>query len=128
MYTMHKIFCATAWELEEERRAFHDVIGQFNETEAMKRSVLYIPVTLVNIRDKRPFQHIVDENIRQCRYYVLVLSGGWGPPERNFEHDYRLAREGVADPALPMLEVAFLWKTGAAPAEGLPVPDSEFST
>jgi len=131
MYPMHRVFCATPWELEGERRAFHDVLGEFNEAEAMKRGVLYVPVSLFNTRDKRPLQYAVDENIRDCRHYILALCDGWGPPERNFERDYRLALECSADPALPMRETAFLLKKplpGRSSPSGLPPVSAEFST
>ena len=130
MYRMHRVFCATAWELEGERRAFHDVIGEVNAADAMKRGLLYVPVTLLNVRDKRPVQYAVEENIRACHYYMLALGDGWGPPERLFERDYRLALACRTDPAFPMRETAFLWQTppggGVAPA-GLPTPTAVFS-
>ena len=49
MYRIHRVFCATAWELEGERRAFYDLLGEFNEAEAMRRGVLYVPVSLTNV-------------------------------------------------------------------------------
>ena len=131
MYRMHRIFCATPWELEGERRAFYDVLGEFNEAEAMKRGVLYVPVSLLNVRDKRPLQYAVDENIRDCRHYILALCDGWGPPERNFERDYRLALECSADPSLPMREIALLLQKplpGHSSPSGLPAARAEFST
>jgi hypothetical protein len=131
MYRMHRVFCATAWELEGERRAFQDVIGEVNETEAMPRGLLFVPVSLVNVRDKRPYQYAVDENIRACHYYMLAVSDGWGPPERCFERDYRLALACRQDPALPMRETAFLWQRigpeSVVPG-GLPAPTREFTT
>src|SRR5438270_7258065 len=102
MYRMHRVFCATSWELEGERRAFCDLIGVFNEEAAMQRGILYVPVSLVNIRDKRPYQYDIEENIRTSRHYVAALSGDWGPRERNFEADYRLACSCAGDPWLPM--------------------------
>src|SRR3954451_20507352 len=108
MHRMHRIFCATSWELEEHRQAFHDVLGQFNEAAAMAAQVLYVPVPLTNIRDRRGYQHTVEENIRACRHYILALSEDWGPRERNFERDYRLAVAGCADPALPLRQTAIL--------------------
>jgi hypothetical protein len=131
MFQMHRIFCATPWELEAERNRFHDLIGNFNETAAMQRGVLYVPVTLVNIRDKRPIQYVVDENIRDCRHYILLLSEDWGPVERNFRNDYHLALQCIADPALPMHSVALLSKrqlSGVPLAKGMPEPQSTFST
>ena len=108
MYRLNRIFCATAWETEGERRAFHDTLGQFNETQGMPAGVLYVPVSLANIHDKRPYQYTVEENIRECRYYILVPGDSWGPPERNFERDYRLALACAADAALPLQAVVVL--------------------
>jgi hypothetical protein len=131
MYQMQRVFCATSWELEGERRAFYDVVGEVNEAHAMKRGLLYVPVTLTNIRDKRPLQYVVEENIRDCSYYLLTLSDGWGPPERNFERDYRLALACRDNPALPLREAAFLWRTAgeeSALPSGLPKPCAQFAT
>jgi len=108
MYRMHRIFCATAWETEGERRAFYDILGNFNETHGIPAGTLYVPVSLINIHDKRPYQYTVDENIRECRYYLLVPGDDWGPPARAFERDYLLARSCAADPALPMQAAAIL--------------------
>jgi hypothetical protein len=131
MFQLHRIFCATPWELEAERRRFHEILGQFNETYAMSNGILYVPVTLTNIRDKRPVQFVVDENIRDSRHYVFVLSDDWGPAERNFENDYHLALECAADSALPMRDVVLLRKvprSGRPLADGMPAPLAAFST
>lgn len=111
MFQMHRIFCATPWELEAERMAFADVIGEFNEKAAMPRGLLYVPVSLANMVDKRPYQYTVDDNIRAARHYILVLSDGWGPEARNFRNDYRVAVKAMEDPASPMRSVAVLLRT-----------------
>lgn len=131
MLQMHRIFCATPWELEAERFRFYDVIGQFNETVAMPKGVLYVPVTVSNGMDKRPLQYAIDENIRDCRHYILLLTEDWGPAARNFRNDYALAVQCIDDPALPMQSVAVLAKkqpSGQPLAEGLPEPQAAFST
>jgi hypothetical protein len=131
MYQMHRVFCATPWEMEAERILFYDLIGKFNETEAMSKRVLFVPVTLPSLNDKRPLQYTVDDNIRHCRYYILLLSEDWGPAERNFSNDYRLALACAADPALPMQDVAVLFKrlpAGPPPAASLPEPAATFSS
>lgn len=120
---------------------FHDVIGRVNETAAMPLSRLYVPVTLVNVRDKRPLQYAIDENIRDCSYYVLLLADDWGPVERNFRSDYQLALECAADPGLPMQSIAVLRKrlrgavraggtaaSLAPPSGDLPEAHADFST
>jgi hypothetical protein len=119
MYQMHRIYCATPWELEEERQVFYTTVGECNETSAMSHGVLYVPLSLGNVPDKRPYQYAVKENIRACRYYIQVLdvlpphqppTMIWGPPQRNFEYDLRLALACRADPALPMCEVVVFLK------------------
>src|SRR5215475_3739834 len=119
MYHMHRIYCATPWELEEERGTFYAAVGEFNATHAMPRGILYVPVSLGSVPDKRPYQYAVTDNIRACRHYIQVLdalppdqppNAIWGPPQRNFESDLRLALACSADPALPMCEVAVLLK------------------
>jgi len=111
MFQMHRIFCATPWELEAERMAFTDLIGECNEKVAMPRNLLYVPVSLANMVDKRPYQYTVDENIRAARHYILVLAEGWGPDARNFRNDYRVALSAMQDSALPMRSVTVLLRT-----------------
>ena len=108
MYQMQRVFCATSWELEGERLSFYDILGQFNEREAMPAGLLYVPVSLLNVRDKRPYQYLVEENLRESTHYILALSGGWGPPERDFQRDYRLALDYLRDVSLPMQSVNLL--------------------
>jgi hypothetical protein len=105
--------------LEGERQAFYDVVGDVNEREAMKHGLLYVPVSLNQVRDKRPLQYTVDENIRDTRHYILAIDEDWGPREMNFERDYRLAIKCAADPALPMCQSRILLRR--AP-DGSPAP------
>jgi hypothetical protein len=131
MFQMHRIFCATPWELEAERYRFYETIGRFNETAAMQKGVLYVPVTMTNVMDKRPLQYTVDQNIRECRHYILLLTQDWGPAERNFQSEYQLALEAIDDPALPMQSAAVFAKkqpSGQPLAAGLPEPRATFST
>ena len=74
-YAMHRIFCATPGDLEEERLAFYKVMGDFNEAHAMPRGVLFVSISIVPYGgDKRVYQGAVSENIRSCRYYIQVLA------------------------------------------------------
>lgn len=115
-YSMHRIFCATPGDLEQEREAFYKVMSEFNEHEAMPRGILLVSLSLVpGVVDKRPYQAVIGENIRTCRYYIQVLEDTWGPPQKNFERDYTLARQCESDPALPMQEVAVLFKKPLVP-------------
>lgn len=114
MFQLNRVFCATSWELEGERRAFYDVVAQVNESQGTGHGKLYLPVSLTNVRDKRPLQYTVEENIRDSAAYLLALSGDWGPLERHFERDLRLALELQRDPAAPMRHVALLLRRSPA--------------
>ena len=110
-YSMHRIFCAAPGELAEEHDAFYSVVSKFNKDKAMPRGVLFVSVSILpTVVDKRAYGGAVGENIKACRYYVQVVEDSWGPPEKNFERDHALAVRCVGDPALPMQEVAVLFK------------------
>ena len=110
-YSMHRIFCATPGNLEDERQAFYSVVGCFNENEAMKHDILFVPVSIVpNMVDLNLFQNVIDENVRSCRYYIQVLGDTWGAFPRNFERYFELAKTCAAAADLPMREVAALIK------------------
>jgi hypothetical protein len=113
---MHRIFCATPGDVEEERTAFYRVMGKFNEAEAMPRGILLVSLALpASTADKRPYQAALAENIRSCRYYIQLLEETWGPPERNFERDYALALRSMEDPEMPMQDVAVMFKKPLVP-------------
>jgi hypothetical protein len=130
---MPRVFLATPWELEGERLQFCDIVSKFCEETSMAKGVLYVPVSLNPAPDKRPIQYAVEENIRACRHYILVLAEDWGPKERNFRKDYHLALDCAADPACPMRTVTVLakresWQDAPELAAGMPKPDAVFST
>jgi hypothetical protein len=97
-YRMIRVFCATPSDsksdLEAERQAFYEVVGDLNESEGMPAGVLFTPVSLLpNLTNKTVFQHAVDENVRTSKFFVQVLDHTWGPATRNFEREYQLATE-----------------------------------
>jgi hypothetical protein len=110
-YTMHRIFCSTPGELEAERRAFDDVVGEVNEADAMPKGILFVPLSIMPyIVNKLPYQPMVDANVRACRFFVQVLHHTWGPPTRNFESEYQLACLLMADPAEALDGIAVFFK------------------
>jgi hypothetical protein len=97
-FRMYRVFCATPsdaeTDLEVERHAFYEVVGQLNEDEAMPEGILFVPVSILpNLTNLIVFQHVVDENVRACAFFVQLLQHTWGPATRNFEPRYRLATE-----------------------------------
>ena len=117
-YALHRIFCSTPGDLESERQAFHDVIGEVNEAEGVRRNVLFAPVSIVPLMmNKLFYQPAVDANIRECKFFVQVLQHTWGPPEKNCESDYHLACRLQDDPGSPVEQIALFFRT----ADGLEV-------
>jgi len=110
-YITHRIFCATPGELEAERRAFEEVVGEVNEAEAMPKNILLAPLSIVPyIVNKLQVQPVVDANVASCKFFVQVLHDTWGPAIRNFEPEYALACRLKADPAAAMEGIAVFFK------------------
>ena len=63
----YRVFIASPGGLQEERKAFRDVIQSYNETDAVPRGVMFFPVgwelTLAGVG--RP-QSIINEEVRTC--------------------------------------------------------------
>lgn len=115
-YSMHRIFCATPEGLEPERKAFYEIVSEFNGVAAMPRGVLLVPVSVVpRVFSFAPFDAAIRENIRQSRYYIQVLAQDFGPPERDFRPLFEEARRACGNGALR--EVVVLSKT---PGAGVP--------
>ena len=115
-YQMYRVFCGAPGDLEQERQAFYQAVGDFNEARAMPQNILLVAVSLPDTTlDKRPYQAVLGENIRACRYYIQLLEDTWGPPQRNFERDHALALACADDPEMPMKEVAVFFKKPLLP-------------
>ncbi len=92
--------------------------------------MLFVPVSLIATEHKRRLQYDIDENVRQCRYFILLLQDSWGPAERHFQRDYRLALQLMESPDAPMTAVACLQKDQSPVPqhfEGMPCPNGVFA-
>ena len=56
------------------------------------------------------YRSVIAENVRACKFFVQVLHDTWGPPARNFEWKYNLARELIASPEALLEDVAVFFK------------------
>jgi hypothetical protein len=79
--TAFRIFIASPGGLERERQAFRDVVEEFNLSCARLRGAAFLPIawefTLGGIG--RP-QSIINEEVRSCDYFFMVLHDWWGHP------------------------------------------------
>ncbi len=110
-YRMYRVFCATPGDLEPERQAFHEVIGQVNEELGMANNALFVPVSILpNLVNTLFFRGAIEENIRACTFFVQVLNGTWGPPARNFQWKYDLAHKLKVLPDSLLQDIAVFFK------------------
>jgi len=89
--TRLNVFIASPGGLAEERKAFREVIYEYNEAESIPRGVLFQPVgwedTLGAVG--RP-QTIINEDVRSSDYFLLLLWDRWGsPPATKCRHQQK---------------------------------------
>jgi hypothetical protein len=127
--TAYRIFIASPSGLDDERRRFRDTINEYNESDALERGVLFIPVgwelTLPGLG--RP-QELINQDLRRCDYCHLVLHDRWGSPSSTTppftsgtEEEYVLVRSLIADGTMRNLVVSFR----NVPDERLANPDPQ---
>ena len=84
----YRIFIATPGGLEMERETFRRVVSEYNETDALPRSVQFVPVgwedTLASVG--RP-QALINQDLHTCDYFLIALWDRWGsPPDHEGVH------------------------------------------
>ena len=117
--TAYRIFIASPGGLEDERHKFREVVNRYNEVHAIPRGVLFIPVgwDLALAGMGRP-QELINQYLRNCDYFVLILSDRWGSKPgkagkftSGTEEEYSIARDLYADPDVPMRQLILFFKT-----------------
>ncbi|MES9855610.1 MAG: DUF4062 domain-containing protein [Sedimenticola sp.] len=116
----HKIFIASPGGLETERALFKNTIGDYNEIDAIHRGIHFFPVgweyTLAG--RGRP-QKLINDDIRQCDYFVLVLWDRWGSPPNpdgkgkyssGTDEEYHFALDCIADKNSPPCKIVVFFK------------------
>src|SRR5215471_16093105 len=107
MYLLHRVFCSLPAELQEERSAFFNAVGDFNQEQGIQNGILFVPVAASSaLRAVAPGD--VRANIRECRHYIEVLPAGAADPTNNPQLCYDFAVRCCADADLPMREVVVL--------------------
>ena len=115
----YKIFIASPGGLEKEREGFKQVIGDYNDSDANPRGVTFLPVgwelTFPGIG--RP-QSLINEDLRDCDYFVLILWDRWGtPPTKSLsgyssgtEEEFEEALKCIGDPTFPMKKLVVFFR------------------
>ena len=131
--TDYRVFIASPAGLEEERRAFRDVLAEYTASDAAARGVMFSPVgwedTLGGVG--RP-QSLINSDLRQCDFLVVVLSDRWGSPpdsEADFtsgtEEEFAIGIQCYWADEFPMQQIVILFK--AVDPRRLVTPDNQLS-
>jgi tetratricopeptide (TPR) repeat protein len=116
--TNYRIFIASPGGLEQEREAFRDTVLAYNDSEAIPRTAYFSPIGWeITLRGVGRAQEKINEEVRKCDYFVLLLWDRWGTPtgsEKNHssgtEEEYAVAWECYDAPKRPMREIIVLFK------------------
>ena len=119
--TAYKVFIASPGGLETEREAFRATLANHSEADAFHRGCIFWPIgwekTLGG--EGRPQERINDE-VRECDYFVLVLWDRWGSPtdkpdkakySSGSEEEFRVAMACLENPERPMRQTLVLFKS-----------------
>jgi len=121
--TTYRIFIASPSGLDAERVAFRETIEEYNKSDAEDEGVRFEAVgwedTLGGAR--RP-QEIINEELHQCDYFVMILWDRWGSPPDNegkfssgTEEELNVALKCLLDDGKPMRQVVMFFKGVPAP-------------
>src|SRR5882762_4936507 len=117
--TCFRVFIASPGGLEGERKAFRDEIQDYNDTDAIERGVYFLATgwedTIAGIG--RP-QALINEDVRESDYLVLLLWDRWGSPpdamtspfSSGTEEEYDVALKCYEDTHAPMRQVVMMFK------------------
>jgi tetratricopeptide (TPR) repeat protein len=112
----YRVFVASPGGLQPERKAFREALIAFNEAHAVQKGAVFLPIGWEEIPGGRGrAQGLINEQIRTCDYFVLVLWDRWGMPPgtdgkytSGTEEEFDIA-EACAQ-AGPMKDIVILFK------------------
>lgn len=116
----YRVFIASPGGLDDERRAFRDVLHDFNTRDGIHRGMNFDPWgwELTLGQQGRP-QEIINKEIKECDYFVLMLHDRWGTPPGDpaekytsgTEEEFGIARQCLGDSSFPMEQIVILFKS-----------------
>jgi tetratricopeptide (TPR) repeat protein len=116
--TAYRVLIEVPDELEEEFRAFGEVVHNFDDIEALPRNAYFLPVAWA--KGSGPSYGLVEQDLKTIDYFVLVLSDRWpAGVERGFE----IALECLQSAEFPMAAVVPFFR--ATPSHRLSDPDEQ---
>jgi tetratricopeptide (TPR) repeat protein len=116
--TNYRIFIASPGGLDDERKAFKDTIANYSDSEAIPRGALFSPIGWeITLRGIGRAQEMINEEVRTCDFFVLLLWDRWGTPTGSpsnhtsgTEEEYEIAWECYRTSKRPMREIIVFFK------------------
>jgi len=116
----YRVFIASPGGLQDERKAFREAINDYNESDAVPRGVMFLPVGWENtLRGVGRPQSMINDDLRSCDYMVLLLWDTWGtPPDEpgkgtytsGTQEEFEVACECYKDAKHPMQQIVHFFK------------------
>jgi|WetSurMetagenome_2_1015567.scaffolds.fasta_scaffold47493_1 tetratricopeptide (TPR) repeat protein len=116
---LFKIFIASPRNLDNERILFNEAIEEYNKNEAFERGVLFKAIAWEETlgAQGRP-QDIINEELRQCDFFILILHDWWGSSPKDkkskyssgSEEEFHVAYECLKDNKYPMKQMVLFFK------------------
>ncbi|MFZ6731205.1 tetratricopeptide repeat protein [Undibacterium sp. Ji42W] len=116
----YKVFIASPGGLDDIREAFKQTLFSYNDSDANHRGVHFSPIgwdlTLGGVG--RP-QALINEDIKKCDHFVLVLHDRWGTPPSagdsssytsGTEEEFHIATQCNRDRAFSMQSITLFFK------------------
>lgn len=120
--THYKVFIASPGGLEVERKSFKSALLAYNDQDATERGCYYQPVGWeVTLGGSGRPQEKINDDLRKCDYFVLVLWNRWGSPTGKSDissgthEEFMLACELLSEKTSPMKEIVVFFR-GVDPA------------
>jgi len=116
--TMHRVFIASPGGLDRERKAIGETVLKYNQTEAVHQGAYFHPLgwEMTPGGIGRP-QGLINEDLKKCRYFILLLWNRWGTPrdkEGNYSsgvrEEFELAQQYISDDEYPMKDMVVFFK------------------
>jgi tetratricopeptide (TPR) repeat protein len=115
--TAYRVFIASPGGLKDERDTFRLEVNGYNEADAIERSVIFLPIGWeITLGGAGRPQHLINEDLRRCDYFVLMLWDHWGsrtaadgagPYTSGSEEEFEVARECLRNGTMREMLILF---------------------
>jgi hypothetical protein len=107
-FSIYRVLCSTPPDLESERLIFESSLAGFTEHTTFPQQVLFAGASFRPKFDADRYRAATEANVRQSDFFLHIFSGTW--PGDTFRSFINLAQACADDPAMPMRQVAVLFK------------------